>query len=63
LVRDFFVELLWCDEVLATLLLVLVNRNPFFEPKMAYKLCSDRKFTSPIKLPMFLDDDLHIDEG
>ena len=65
LVCDFFVYewlLLWCEEVLATICLVFVDENPYFEPKMVYKWCSERKPTSPIELPMLLDDDLHIDE-
>jgi len=65
LVCDFFVYkwlLLWCEEVLATIRLVFVDENQYFESKIVYKWCSERKPTLPIKLPMLLDDDLHIDE-
>ena len=29
--------ILWCEEVLATIRQVFVDRNPYFEPKMVYK--------------------------
>ena len=51
-----------CEEVLATIWLVFVGENQYFEPKIVYKWCTKRKPTSPIELPMLLDDDLHIDE-
>ena len=55
--------LLWCEEVLATICLVFVDRILYFEHKVMHKWCSERKPTSPIKLPMLLDDDLDIGEG
>jgi len=60
LVCDFFVYewlMLWCEEVLAIIRLVFVDENPYFEPKLVYKWCNETKPTSPIQLPMLLDDD------
>ena len=65
-VCNFYVDgwlLLWCEEVLAIIHLVSVDGNQFYESKMVYKWHSKRKPTSPFELPMFLCDDLHMDEG
>jgi len=50
-------------EVVAIIHLVSVDGKQFFESKMVYKWRSERKPTSPFKLPMLLCDDLYMYEG
>ena len=50
-------------EIFAAIHLVFVDENPYFEPKMvSVQMMQRKETTSPIELPMLLDDDLHIDE-
>jgi len=50
-------------EIFAAIRLVFVDENPYFEPEMvSVQMMQRKETTSPIELPMLLDDDLHIDE-
>ena len=65
-VCDFFVDgwlLLWCEEVLAIILLGVCGRKFIFGAEITLKWCRDKKPTSPIKLLMLLGDVLLIEKG
>jgi len=60
---DAYLLLLWCEELSESILLLLVDKNPYLEPEIVPKGCCSGNHTKPIKPPMIFVDGMLTEEG